>query len=290
MLPDRLSIIRDPLRADGPTAEITVSNTVLATPHALDLSPDGRTAYVVETYGPAPAGATLRSQLPLGSRLTVVDVRRPRAPRVLRQVDLGVARPETVSVSPDSRTLAISTATAGAEVLLVPVRRGRVGTPVATSLSSLGIAPDPSRPAGGMGASQVQWRPSGRVLALNLYARDQVQFARVGRGLRLSAWGAPVTVAPDPITGRFTPDGRHFLTTNWGRDLRPQADTVEERLPTRPGTVSAIRLGRWESTSCSSTSSQRASTPRAASAASKRTCATAPSPRRAAAEPGRAGA
>jgi len=149
-----------------------------------------------------------------------------------------------VSVSPDGRTLAVSTATPGAEVLFIPVRRGRVGASVRTSLSALGIAPDPSRPGGGMSVSQVEWRPSGRAVALNLFMRDQVQFARLGRGLRLAPWGAPVTVGRDPFSGRFTPDGRHFLTSDWGRDFRPEADTAEERLPTQPGTVSAVRLAR----------------------------------------------
>lgn len=243
VLPDKLAIVRDPLHADGPTAEVEVGNSVVGAPYAFDLSPDGHWGYVVEAYGAAPPGAVLRSELPASSRLTVVDLSR-REPRVARHVDLGVARPETISVSPGGHALAISTATPGAEVLLVPVRGARVGAPVTASLSALGIAPDPSRRGDGMVASHVEWHPSGRSLALNLDTRDQVQFALVGADLRLAPWGAPVTVGPDPFSGRFAPDGRHFFTSDWGRDFRPEADTLEELMPTRPGTVSVIRLAR----------------------------------------------
>ncbi len=44
----------------------------------------------------------------------------------------------------------------------------------------------------------------------------------------------------DPYSGRFTPDGKYFLTANWGRNF--EAESIEERLPTQASTISVIRL------------------------------------------------
>jgi hypothetical protein len=44
----------------------------------------------------------------------------------------------------------------------------------------------------------------------------------------------------DPYSGHFTPDGRFFITSDWGRNFR--ATTLEERLPQTPGVVSVIAV------------------------------------------------
>ncbi|MDY6901592.1 MAG: hypothetical protein SWZ49_26455, partial [Cyanobacteriota bacterium] len=46
--------------------KVNVSNAVTAFPLSLTVSPDGRSAYVVETSEPAPEGATKLSELPVG--------------------------------------------------------------------------------------------------------------------------------------------------------------------------------------------------------------------------------
>ena len=43
---------------------INASNSVIGAPYALALSSDRRTAFVVETLGAMPVGATRREQLP----------------------------------------------------------------------------------------------------------------------------------------------------------------------------------------------------------------------------------
>jgi hypothetical protein len=92
----------------------------------------------------------------------------------------------------------------------------------------------------------VQWHPSGRYLAVNLNYRDEVAFYEVQRdhsgSLSLVPWGTPAKVGKDPFSGQFTPDGRFFLTSNWGRNFGKQIATLEQRLPTARGTVSVIRL------------------------------------------------
>jgi DNA-binding beta-propeller fold protein YncE len=57
----------------------------------------------------------------------------------------------------------------------------------------------------------------------------------------LELWGTPVSVDTDPYSGRFTPDGRHYITANWKRNF--EATSLEGRLPNQPSTVSVIRLG-----------------------------------------------
>jgi hypothetical protein len=110
-------------------------------------------------------------------------------------------------------------------------------------LASLGITGTAAGPRGGVTATNVQWHPSGRILAVNVNTQNRVAFLTVTHGPdgpTLAPWGDPVTVGADPFVGRFTPDGRHYVTANWGRDFT--ATTLEGRLPTRPSTLSVIRL------------------------------------------------
>lgn len=60
----------------------------------------------------------------------------------------------------------------------------------------------------------------------------------------LVSWGTPVKVGKDPFTGRFTPDGRFYITSDWGRNFGEQIKTLEARLPTTAGTVSVIQLAK----------------------------------------------
>lgn len=248
--PDRLSIITLPLNGTSkPTAQINTSNSVTGAPHALSLAPDGKTAFVVETLGPIPPGATRREQLPPGRQLIAVNLSDPRNPSI-RDTFAIAHSPETVDVHPKGNLLAISTQSPEREIILVPVQNGRFGKPTEFSLRQLGINPDPTRFQEGMYASYVQWHPSGRYLAVNLDYRDQVAFYEVQSDapgtLRLVPWGTPVKVGKDPFSGQFTPDGRFFITSNWGRNFGKQVTTLEQRLPQARGTLSVIRLAKTQ--------------------------------------------
>lgn len=242
---DTLSIINLPLQSQNAITRIPVSNSVTGAPYALDLSPDGRMAFVVETLGAMPAGATRREQLPPGQQLVAIDLSEPNRPVVRTKVTI-VPKPETVDVHPDGTLLAISTQTSGKEVILIPIQNGTFGSPVEFSLQQLGIQPDLTRFQTGLYVSQVQWHPSGRYLAVNLDYRDQIAFFELQRDRtgtpRLISWGRPVAVGKDPFTGQFTPDGRFYLTSNWGRNFGEQVKTLEQRLPDTRGTVSVVRL------------------------------------------------
>lgn len=240
---DQLSVIPLPM-GDRPTiSQIPVSNSVTGAPHAMSISPDGETAFVVETQGAIPPGATRRDQLPVGQQLVAIDLSNPRQPRVLQTLTIA-PKPETVHVHPNGSLLAISTQTPGREIVLVPFKNGQFGEPQEFSLQQLGIQPDSTRFQAGIIPSFVQWHPSGRYLAVNLNYRDQVAFFELQRGnrLRLVPWGRPVSVGKDPFTGQFTPDGRFYLTSNWGRNFGEQVKTLEQRLPDTRGTISVIDL------------------------------------------------
>jgi DNA-binding beta-propeller fold protein YncE len=243
---DRLSILPLPLNGKPEKiARINASNSVIGAPYALTLSPDRRTAFVVEILGAMPVGATRREQLPPGNRLVAIDLSNPRRPRVRSQITVA-PKPETVHVHPNGELLAISTQTPGKEIILIPIQAGKFGKSSEFSLQQIGIQPDPALFQQGLYASQVQWHPSGKYLAINLDYRDEIAFFQVQNSsentLQLIPWGKPVKVGKDPFTGQFTPDGRFFLSSNWGRNFGAGVKTLEQRLPTTRGTVSAIQL------------------------------------------------
>ncbi len=81
------------------------------------------------------------------------------------------------------------------------------------------------------------------MLAVTINTLNRVAFFRVegcGDALRLTPWGPPIEPGLDPFTGRFTPDGRYFLTLDWGRNFA--APSLEGRLPTTPSHISVIRV------------------------------------------------
>lgn len=243
---DQLSIITLPL--DGKQeaiAQINASNSVVGAPYALALSPDHRTAFVVETLGAMPANATQREQLPNVNQLVAINLSNPRRPVVRSRVTVA-PKPETVHVHPNGNLLAISTQTSNKEIVLIPVQTNQFAQLIEFSLRQLGIQPDPKLFQNGLYVSQVQWHPSGKYLAVNLDYRDEIAFYEVQRSpekdLQLIPWGRPVKVGKDPFTGQFTPDGRFYLSSNWGRNFGEQIKTLEQRLPEMRGTVSVIQL------------------------------------------------
>jgi DNA-binding beta-propeller fold protein YncE len=248
---DQLSIVTLPLNGkQEPAAQINASNSVIGAPYALALSPDSQTAFVVETLGAMPANATRREQLPPGNQLVAIDLSNPRRPVVRGKITVA-PKPETVHVHPDGSLLAISTQTPDREIVLVPVQNNQFGQPIELSLRQLGIQPDPKRFQNGLYVSQVQWHPSGKYLAVNLDYRDEIAFYEVQRSsdkLQLIPWGRPVKVGKDPFTGQFTPDGRFYLSSNWGRNFGAQVKTLEQRLPATRGTVSVIQLAALNAT------------------------------------------
>ena len=152
---------------------------------------------------------------------------------------------ESVRISPDGNTLVLTANSPDqALVQIIPVSGGQLGAVQSFALADLGVTPVPGQPRGGINATYAEWHPSGQAIAVNLNTRGQIAFLQVAEGpdgrFALQPWGAPVAVGPDPFTGRFTPDGGHYVSANWGRDFA--AKDLAGRLPAHPSGLSLVKL------------------------------------------------
>jgi hypothetical protein len=237
---DALTIIPLPLGSE--TVSLNVSNSVNAPPEVLALAPDGNTAFVIEYLEQRNSETKTREDLPPGRWLTMVDLTNPRQPKIGDRLEIAQF-PEAIDVHPSGKWLTITTDSGQSEVLqLIPVNDSTLGKPINISLENLGIPVA----EGELNASYVEWHPNGRYLALNLYRQNRIVFLEFTQDetsgeISLKPWGKPVTVDADPFIGRFTADGKYYLTANWKRNF--EAGSLEERLPNQTSTVSVIRLG-----------------------------------------------
>ncbi|MBX4957307.1 hypothetical protein HJB56_22255 [Rhizobium lentis] len=224
------------------TRSIPISNSVTSAPEILALTKDGRTAFVTERLGERPEGGKRIGDLPPGRRLFAVDLS-DSAPRLSATIEIE-AFPEALSISPDGESIAVVSNTPEASfVQIVAYRNGRFGHLARFDLADLGVTGPAPAPRGGVTATNVHWHPSGRFLAVNINTQSRVAFFEVIGGddaPMLRPWGNVVKVGADPFVGRFTPDGRHYLTANWGRNFA--ATNLEGRIPQTPSTISVIRL------------------------------------------------
>lgn len=222
---------------------LPVSSSVTAAPEVLALTPDGRTAFVTERLGPRGPGARMARDLPPGNRIFAIDLSDKARPAIADTATVA-AFPEGLALSPNGREIATVSNTPEASIVeILAFDGGKFGRVVSADLGSLGITGSAAGPRGGVLATNVQWHPSGRLLAVNIATQNRVVFLeRAGSGpeTRLRPLGRPVETGRDPFVGRFTPDGRHYLAANWGRDF--SAKDLAGRLPTQRSTISVIRI------------------------------------------------
>ena len=218
--------------------EIEASNSVAGPPVALAATPDGRHAFVVETWTARPEGPALEqsfADLKHGDRIAVVDLSDPTQPRIVQNLSLA-ERPDSVSVNAAGDLLAVTFHPAGAgreqPLALIPFSGGELGTPVYVEVPGL---PEGNR------LIHAEWHPADGSLALVDSSDARVSFARVsaqGEGYRLEPWGNDVQIGKAPFMARFTPDGRHLIVNNlyWGPDVQgtwneaPRGDVVSIQL------------------------------------------------------------
>jgi hypothetical protein len=222
---------------------LPVSNSVTATPEVLALTRDGRVAFVTERLGERRDGDETIRDLQPGRRLLAIDLTDKAAPRLTDTAEVADF-PEGLSVSPDATRLAVVSNTPEASfVQIVPYAEGRFGTVAHFDLINYGITGQASGARGGVTATNVHWHPSGRFIAVNINTQNRVAFFEVtekdGKPI-LRPWGNTVDVGVDPFVGRFTPDGRFYLTSDWGRDFT--ATNLEGRIPETPSSISVVRL------------------------------------------------
>jgi sulfur carrier protein ThiS len=224
-------------------AQIPVSNSVTAAPEILALAPDGNTAFVIERLSERPEGGDQVRDLAPGRRLFAIDLSTRASPQIAASAEIEVF-PEALSLSPDGARIAVvSNMPAASVIQILSYRDGHFGGISRFNLADLGITGSAPGPRGGVTASNVHWHPSGRFLAVNINSQNRIAFFEVTEsegGLNLRPWGNIVEVGRDPFVGRFTPDGRFYVTSDWGRDLR--ATTLEGRIPRAPSGISVIRL------------------------------------------------
>jgi 6-phosphogluconolactonase (cycloisomerase 2 family) len=257
---DTLATIGLPLAAGARPTTIEVSNSVYGPPGGLALSRDGRFAFVAEIMRPRPAGATRLSELVAGNVIRSVDLRTERGPAVIDTVDVGT-QPQAIALNPPGDLIAAMTTDIDRELSFVPVRDGRFG-----QVKRVGLDLPPSSGLLPLRSTWVEWHPSGRYIAINLVDRAQVAFYEVVRGAdgsmtEMRSWGNRVQVNKFPFIGRFSPDGRFYVTSDlqWGIDTTGFYGVQEGILTTvrtaevgatgeaARHTVPHIALGSWGS-------------------------------------------
>ncbi|WP_173519488.1 lactonase family protein [Ensifer sesbaniae] len=232
---DTLSIIRSPLSEASLVTQLEISNSTYGPPGALDLSPDGRFAFVAETFGQRPAGATRLDELPQGDAIRSVRLDGD-SPTVVDSVRIGT-QPQAIEVSPSGDLIVAITVDADRELSFVSNNDGHFGL-----VTSFGLDLEPSTGFIPLKSSWVQWHPSGRYIAVNLVDRNQVAFYEVVRNQAgavsdIRPWGNRVQTNKFPFVGRFSPDGRYYVTSDlqWGTD-------TEGFYGVREGILTTVRL------------------------------------------------
>ncbi|MDB9526255.1 hypothetical protein PN498_09675 [Oscillatoria sp. CS-180] len=232
---DALSVI--PLNGhvrDLQAYEVEASNSVASPPVVVTVTPDGRYAFVTETFTPRPDGPAETqtfADLSFGNRLQVFDLADPTQPTLVQ--DLAIAeRPDSVSINADGSLLAVTFHPAGAgsetPIALIPFNNGQIGEPIYPTIPGFPL---------GERLIHAEWHPSQNVLALANETAGEISFVEVV-GQELRAWGNVVQAAKAPYMVRFTPDGRYAIANAlyWGAD-------VEGRWTEAPrGSIVSIRL------------------------------------------------
>jgi DNA-binding beta-propeller fold protein YncE len=200
---DTLSLI-DTSNAPKLAGSLPVTNSVIGWPVVLDVSPDGKFAYVAETRG-VPASnvdkvAQVFTDFPVGKFLTVVDVSKLDAPRQVQQIELG-KNLGAARVSRDGKQLASVSDTVGKELVLATLVDGLVKH---IDHFALDVKRDSKSR---QGARSVAWHPSGNLVAVNVADRE-VQFISItraadGRPSAVQMLGKPVVVGQTLSSGKF---------------------------------------------------------------------------------------
>ena len=215
---DALSIIRldgDP--RDWEAVEVEAPNSVAGPPAAVDVTPDGRFAIVVETWTQRPEGdgAHTFADLAFADRAMVFDLSDPDAPTLVQEITVPI-RPDAVRVNADGTLVAMTfnNQGAGAETPLALFRLvdGQLSDPVLPEIPGWGLADR---------LIDVDWHPSENVLALLSETGPNIRFAAVTEDLAVEPFGNVVEIERAPYRIEFTPDGRHVVANAlyWGADI-----------------------------------------------------------------------
>ncbi len=192
----------------------SVSNSVISWPSVMDVSPDGRWAYVAETRGAFPDAREkvedVYSDTPDGRWLSVVDL---QSGEIVQKKDLGK---NLCSASLNARgdLLVSGSAEPGKELVLAQIENGLI-TQVHTFP---GWVEDDDRE----GVRMVIFHPEQDIIAVNNDNRRLSFFSvqkKAGK-LRLTRLGLPLEVAKKWSVGIWHPQGNYFILSDvaWGNN------------------------------------------------------------------------
>ncbi len=221
--PDQLTVATLPL-GQRPPATAEVSNSVINPVYSIAASPDGGTLFVAETRLPRDADDRTMLDLGNGTTLRAIRVSDDGTLDVIAQVEVGI-QPQGVSVSPDGRTLVLATKTPGSPLSFVSFADGAFGPVVQKPIPD--ITPMPELLDRGLLPHHAEWHPSQDLIAVTFNFRGQVRFYQVtrdtdGRVTGIGQWGNAVQTSKWPMSGKFSRDGRFFISNDlqWGADVR----------------------------------------------------------------------
>jgi len=224
-----------------------LSNSVMAPPEILTLTNDGSLAFVIETRGQGGSQSRSLNTLPAGQRLFAVDLATDADLNLLDTITT-LPFPEAVDVRQTSTTqvAVIANSDHGSYLDIIDFTQKTFKHRQRFALKKYMPALTGDQR---LIASNVHWHPTADVLAINFNHRNQIAFFKLSSQndtLALQRWGDPVAVGNDPFVGRFTPNGRHYISANWGRNF--QATTLSNRLPTTPSSLSVVQLAPFTPT------------------------------------------
>lgn len=221
---DALSVIQlgsDP--RDWVAAEVEASNSVAGPPAAVDITPDGRFAFVVETFTQRPEGGNAAehtfADLSFGDRLLMFDLSDPGNPRLHREVRVPT-RPDAVRVNSSGELVAVAINPEGAgsqtPIAFFRLTDDGLGEPITPRI--------PGWVAGDR-LIDLDFHPERDLLALINETGADLRFVEVvdeGDDLRLEPYGNVVQTEKAQYRVEFTPDGRHVVANAlyWGPDVQ----------------------------------------------------------------------
>lgn len=197
--------------------EVPASNSVAGPPASVDVTPDGKYAFVIETWGQRPRAkenATFKD-LQFGNRLQVFDLSDPTKPQMIQDVTIPL-RPDAIRVNSTGSLIAISFHNKGGGTTtplgLFPFSNGKVGAPVYPTIKGWD---NKDR------LIDIDWHPSENILALLNESRHNIRFARINKKLEAAPFGNVVQIEKAPFRVEFTPNGRHVVINAlyWGSDV-----------------------------------------------------------------------
>lgn len=205
---------------DWAASQVFASNSVAGPPNAVEITPDGRIAFVIETFTPRPDNDEAHGfgDMSIGSTLTVINLEDPSAPVVQETLQIG-NRPLVASVNAAGDILAVSYSIEGGSGGETPLHLFRIAAdgslsePVSPTIAGYALGED--------NIMDVDWHPDENVMVWINQFDNSMQFARVGDDLSVTPFGNTVEIDRAPYRVFFTPDGSHAVTNAlyWGPDI-----------------------------------------------------------------------